>query len=231
MSSKSRAGRIETHLSTWMNGESAIKKSKLRAPRSAQNPLPGKKIHLVPGSTVHLDGYAMRSAPTPLPRSADLHSPTNFSRPLASDQWHSPQQPYLHPAFASPVATNAPCDALSKHRRRHRKEKTRAHRSGICGMKSNDPRIQSKGIGTIVSGTVLAVVLSVCKYSGESKSQPPDYLQIWRWLRQTPHRQQHSTQPSYSASLSLQLSSSTFWSDCACLYCEHSQATHAINRC
>lgn len=154
------APQTESQLSSW---KPAFMKAMMALPRRSQKPISGKVIRLVPGSNVHLDGYGIRDSPSSMPRSANLHSPTNFSRPLTNDPCTPPQQPYTHPAFGSSPVIEATSQVTTKHHRRHRKRgSTKRARHGFCGMQSKNPRIQRKGIGTVVSGTSLAVILSLC---------------------------------------------------------------------
>ena len=169
-----------SRLSTWLHGESAVKGKLSKNSGNNRGNISEKKIEMIPGSNVHLDGYTMERTSREVPPSAGLHASTNFSRPLTTDNLRYSTQSYIHPAFASPFEMDAPCKKPANTRHQRPRQKTRAHRNGLRCMRLKDPRIKCKSIGTFVSGTVLAVVLTVCEFRliKPQTSLGPDFEQI-----------------------------------------------------
>lgn len=172
----SQRPRPGTRLSSFLHGESTFHR---RKSSKGLRSFPCASVQNVPTARHELEHYPPRDetfhpglrSPSSTRSIIDpLHSPLNVSTPMAdNDIADVPDDSaeYVHPAFASPPfpeRQRVPQDWRSnRHRRARPKHASEAaHRRRF--PHNADPHTRRKLIGCLVSGTLLTVVMTTCRY-------------------------------------------------------------------
>ena len=180
-----------SHLSAWLHGDSTVVRNHLN--RKCK-PTGMRKATHARGVTAPVQqpqgSFDSYNAPPKRPRPSTLSvlDPVQSSHPavtrtVSTDFYEPPRSRYnsTHPANAGaaipPFATGALQDPMPKkdirrkHHHRHRRYTTAAcekqqqqKAQPTCFPSISDRRIRQKSIGTLISGTLLMLVLTICKY-------------------------------------------------------------------
>ena len=157
-----------SHMSAWFHGVSVLGSRN----DTEQRPQADRKVsqhhHSVLTARSRLENYSpgLRSPTSTRSLIDPLQSPINFSRPLTYDPFMD-RPPihgsYVHPAFTSPAAISHP----PKKRRiayRHHLRPKQDHKAPrrTCLPYITDPHIRQKTFGTLISGIILIIVLTIC---------------------------------------------------------------------
>ena len=177
-----------SHLSAWLHGDSAVVREHLN---SKSRPTGKRKATHARSVTapVQQTGAAFDSYATlPLrPRASTMsvidpvQSPNPAASRTASTSFYgAPRSRYnsTHPGFAAatvpPLASGALQESAARderrqnHHRRHRRQQMTAWEKQtkpppVCFPSITDRKVRLKSIGTLVSGTLLMLALTICK--------------------------------------------------------------------